>query len=45
MENVIDNSAMINIEEAEQGTSLWQDAFIRLSKNKLACYGGAVLLF
>lgn len=31
--------------ELEKGTSLWQDAWIRLKKNKLAVFGLAVLLF
>jgi len=31
--------------EVEHGTSLWHDAWIRLSKNKLAVFGGAVILF
>lgn len=29
--------------EFEEGTSLWQDAWIRLKKNRLAVFGGAVL--
>jgi oligopeptide transport system permease protein len=29
----------------EQGSSLWHDAWLRLRKNKLALFGGAVLLF
>ena len=28
-----------DIEQAEKGTSLWQDAWIRLRKNKLALFG------
>ena len=30
--------------EAEDGSSLWQDAWLRLRKNKAAAVGGAVLL-
>jgi oligopeptide transport system permease protein len=30
--------------EIEQGTSLWQDAWHRLAKNKLAVFGGSVLI-
>ena len=33
-----------NIIEAEQGTSLWQDAWLRLSRNRLALFGLAVLV-
>ncbi|MDG1944211.1 MAG: ABC transporter permease [Halioglobus sp.] len=33
-----------NIVEAEQGTSLWQDAWLRLSRNRLALFGLAVLV-
>lgn len=32
------------IAEIEQGTSLWQDAWHRLAKNKLAVFGGSVLI-
>ena len=32
-----------DINEAEQGTSLWQDAWLRLSRNRLALFGLAVL--
>ena len=32
------------IEEIEQGTSLWQDAWHRLAKNKLAIFGGSALI-
>ncbi|GAB5559982.1 MAG: ABC transporter permease subunit [Synoicihabitans sp.] len=31
-------------EEIEQGTSLWKDAWHRLAKNKLAVFGGSVLI-
>jgi oligopeptide transport system permease protein len=31
--------------EAEQGTSLWKDAWLRLRRNHLAVAGGAILLF
>jgi oligopeptide transport system permease protein len=31
--------------DAEQGSSLWQDAWRRLKKNRMAVGGGAVLLF
>jgi oligopeptide transport system permease protein len=30
--------------EAERGTSLWRDAWLRLSKNRLAVFGAVVLL-
>ncbi len=33
-----------NIVEAEEGTSLWQDAWLRLSRNRLALFGLAVLV-
>ena len=32
-------------DDAEQGSSLWHDAWLRLRKNKLALFGGSVLLF
>ena len=32
-------------EDAEKGSSLWYDAWLRLRKNKLALFGGSVLLF
>lgn len=32
------------VEDLEQGTSLWRDAWHRLAKNKLAVFGGTVLL-
>jgi oligopeptide transport system permease protein len=32
-------------EDAEKGSSLWHDAWLRLRKNKLALFGGSVLLF
>jgi oligopeptide transport system permease protein len=32
-------------ETAEEGSSLWHDAWLRLRKNKLAIFGGSVLLF
>lgn len=32
-------------EDAEKGSSLWHDAWLRLRKNKLALLGGSVLLF
>ena len=31
--------------DAEKGSSLWHDAWLRLRKNKLALFGGSVLLF
>ena len=31
-------------EDAEKGSSLWHDAWLRLRKNKLALFGGGVLL-
>ncbi|HDY81688.1 MAG: ABC transporter permease [Gammaproteobacteria bacterium] len=36
-------TAIANISQAEQGTSLWQDAWRRLSKNRLALFGLGVL--
>ena len=32
-------------DDAEQGSSLWHDAWLRLKKNKLALFGGSLLLF
>jgi len=38
--------AIIDIEEAEQGTSLWHDAWLRLRKNHLSLFGlGVLILF
>jgi oligopeptide transport system permease protein len=34
-----------DIHDAEHGTSLWKDAWIRLRKNKLAVFGLGVLIF
>jgi oligopeptide transport system permease protein len=34
-----------DIEQAEQGTSLWRDAWLRLRRNRLAVFGLAVLTF
>ncbi|MCL4144901.1 UNVERIFIED_CONTAM: hypothetical protein GTU68_006658, partial [Idotea baltica] len=34
-----------NIEQAEKGTSLWKDAWIRLRKNTLALFGLGVISF
>ena len=39
------NTATHVFEEAEKGSSLWHDAWLRLRKNKLALFGGGVLLF
>ena len=39
------NSHTEVFEDAEQASSLWHDAWLRLRKNKLALFGGAVLLF
>jgi len=36
--------APVSPEEIEQGTSLWKDAWHRLAKNKLAVFGGSVLI-
>lgn len=33
----------IKVSEQEQGTSLWKDAWIKLSKNYLALFGLSVL--
>ena len=33
------------LEEAEQGTSLWKDAWARLRKNKMAVFGAGTLVF
>jgi oligopeptide transport system permease protein len=37
--------AIMDISEAEHGTSLWKDAWIRLRKNKMAVLGLGVLVF
>ena len=39
------NSATQLFDDAEKGSSLWHDAWLRLRKNKLALFGGGVLLF
>ncbi len=33
-----------DIAEAEQGSSLWHDAWLRLRKNRLALAGGIILV-
>ena len=40
-----DIMAPINLEDIEEGTSLWKDAWHRLSKNKMSMIGLFVLLF
>jgi oligopeptide transport system permease protein len=37
--------AITDISQAEEGTSLWQDAWVRLRKNHLAVFGLVVLVF
>jgi oligopeptide transport system permease protein len=37
-------SGIPQIEDLEQGSSLWRDAWHRLSKNKIAVFGGTVLI-
>ena len=37
--------AITNIADAEKGTSLWHDAWLRLRKNKLAVVGLITLVF
>ena len=39
------NTATQAFDDAEKGSSLWHDAWLRLRKNKLALFGGSVLLF
>ena len=39
-----DLSAAALLEQAEQGTSLWKDAWLRLRKNRMAVFGGVVIL-
>ena len=39
------NTVAPAFEDAEKGSSLWHDAWLRLRKNKLALFGGSVLLF
>jgi oligopeptide transport system permease protein len=38
-------SEITDISQAEEGSSLWQDAWVRLRKNHLAVFGLVVLLF
>lgn len=40
----IDVLSGANIADAEDGSSLWQDAWLRLKKNRAAVVGGAVLI-
>ncbi len=40
----MNTSTITDISEAEQGTSLWRDAWLRLRRNRLAVFGLAVLL-
>jgi len=37
------SEAIVDIAQAEQGTSLWQDAWLRLRRNRLALFGLGVL--
>jgi len=37
------SEAIVDITQAEQGTSLWQDAWLRLRRNRLALFGLGVL--
>ena len=39
------NTASQIFDDAVKGSSLWHDAWLRLRKNKLALFGGSVLLF
>jgi len=39
------NESTAVLADAEQGSSLWHDAWIRLSKNRMAVSGGIVLIF
>jgi len=39
------NTEALAFESAEEGSSLWHDAWLRLRKNRLAIFGGSVLLF
>ena len=39
------NTATQIFDDAEKGSSLWHDAWLRLRKNKLALFGGSLLLF
>jgi len=41
----VSTRAITDISEAEQGRSLWQDAWMRLRRNHLAVLGLAILLF
>ena len=43
MTNITDSCSVV-FEDAESGSSLWEDAWLRLSQNKLAVFGAAVLL-
>lgn len=38
------SEAILDIAQAEQGTSLWKDAWIRLRRNKLAVFGLVILV-
>jgi oligopeptide transport system permease protein len=41
----MNTEVITDISQAEEGTSLWQDAWVRLKKNHLAIFGLAVLVF
>ncbi|MDB4544801.1 hypothetical protein N9Z83_02550, partial [Akkermansiaceae bacterium] len=34
----------IDLQDAEKGSSLWSDAYVRLKKNKLAMLGGMIVI-
>jgi len=39
------NTEALAFESAEEGSSLWHDAWLRLRRDRLAIFGGSVLLF
>lgn len=43
-DQTISGKPAINLDELESGTSLWQDAWLRLTRNKLAMFGLCVLV-
>ena len=45
MTKMSDATLITDLNEAEQGTSLWKDAWVRLRRNHLALFGLCVMLF
>ena len=45
MSQTVEQTATIDLDSIESGTSLWEDAWNRLKRNKLAMFGLCVVSF